>query len=153
MKKLLKCLCWIADDSVVKRRKKMRLSPARRSLAITCVVQLFAPFATSKGCLTTRLLLPLWVMCGRRPFGKAFLMFMHIGRVQSCVRPVYVALIAAGPNAIRRSGPNQKHALVVRPDPNGFSRSSVRPILHYITFTLPNYCIRSTSCVLFGGNR
>jgi hypothetical protein len=26
----------------------------------------------------------------------------------------------------------------MRLDPNGFSQSSVQPILHYITFTLPN---------------
>jgi len=26
----------------------------------------------------------------------------------------------------------------MRLDPNGFSQSSVRPILHYITFTLPS---------------
>ena len=69
---------------------------------------------------------------------RVILTLMQVGRVQSCVRPVDAADMAAGPNAIRRSGPNQKHALVVRPDPNGFSRPLVRPILHYITFTLPN---------------
>ena len=64
----------------------------------------------------------------------------------------YVALIAAGPNAIRRSGPNQKHAFVIRLDPNGFSRSSARPILHYITLTLPNSQIQLISYVLFCWN-
>ncbi len=60
---------------------------------------------------------------------------MQFGRMQSCVRPVCAAYFAAGPNAIRGSGPKQKHALVVRPDPNGFSRPSV----------LDRFCITSQS--------
>ncbi len=72
------------------------------------------------------------------PLARVNLTFVQIGRVQSCVRPVDAAYVAAGPNAIRGSGPNHKRALVKRPDPNGFSRPSVRPILHYLTFTLPN---------------
>ena len=66
------------------------------------------------------------------------LMLVQIGRVRSCVRPVDAAYMAAGRNAIRGSGPNQVRGLVMRPDPNGFSRSSVRPILHYLTITPPN---------------
>ena len=72
------------------------------------------------------------------PLARVNLTFVQIGRVQSCVRPVNAAYVAAGPNAIRGSGPNHKRALVKRPDPNGFSRPSVRPILHYVTFTPPN---------------
>jgi hypothetical protein len=55
-------------------------------------------------------LLPLWVTCGRRP-GKNFLTFCSIGRVRSRVRPVTAAGMAAGPNALRGSGPNRKLAL------------------------------------------
>src|SRR6202045_5316545 len=51
----------------------------------------------------------LWVTCGRRP-GKNFLTFCSIGRVRSRVRPVTAAGMAAGPNALRGSGPNRKHA-------------------------------------------
>src|SRR5262245_10585591 len=35
---------------------------------------------------------------------------ISIGRVRSCVRPVDAARLAAGPNALRGSGPNRKHA-------------------------------------------
>ena len=52
---------------------------------------------------------PLWVMCGRR-LGKNFLTLRSIGRVRSCVRPVDAARLAAGPNALRGSGPNRSHA-------------------------------------------
>src|SRR5262249_19556012 len=53
---------------------------------------------------------PLWVMCGRRRLGKNFLSCCSIGRVRSCVRPVLCGGEAAGHNALRGSGPNQKHA-------------------------------------------
>jgi hypothetical protein len=53
---------------------------------------------------------PLRVTCGRRP-GKNFLTFCSIGRVRSRVRPVDAAGMAAGPNALRGSGPKQKRAL------------------------------------------
>ena len=52
----------------------------------------------------------LRVTCGRRP-GKNFLTFCSIGRVRSRVRPVDAAGVAAGPNALRGSGPKQKDAL------------------------------------------
>src|ERR1700746_3209341 len=52
----------------------------------------------------------LRVTCGRRP-GKNFLTFCSIGRVRSRVRPVDAAGVAAGPNALRGSGPNRSHAL------------------------------------------
>src|SRR5262245_35170184 len=52
----------------------------------------------------------LWVMCGRRRLGKNFLSCCSIGRVRSCVRPVLCGGEAAGHNALRGSGPNQKHA-------------------------------------------
>jgi hypothetical protein len=54
--------------------------------------------------------LPLWVTCGRRP-GKNFLTLCSIGRVRSRVRPVDAAGMAAGPNALRGSGPKQNRAL------------------------------------------
>ena len=56
---------------------------------------------------------PLWVTCGRRP-GKNFLTCCSIGRVRSRVRPVDAARVAAGPNALRGSGPNRFHALGMR---------------------------------------
>jgi predicted PurR-regulated permease PerM len=49
---------------------------------------------------------PGWVTCGRR-LGKNFLTFCSIGRVRSRVRPVCAADVAAGPNALRGSGPNR----------------------------------------------
>jgi hypothetical protein len=51
----------------------------------------------------------LWVTCGRRP-GKSYFDVLQIGRVRSRVRPVDAAGLAAGPNALRGSGPNRKHA-------------------------------------------
>src|SRR5262249_13562581 len=51
-----------------------------------------------------------WGMCGRRRLGKNFLSCCSIGRVRSCVRPVLCGGEAAGHNALRGSGPNQKHA-------------------------------------------
>src|SRR6266478_2108504 len=53
---------------------------------------------------------PLRVTCGRRP-GENFLTLCSIGRVRSRVRPVDAAGVAAGPNALRGSGPKQKRAL------------------------------------------
>src|SRR6266478_7855909 len=53
---------------------------------------------------------PLRVTCGRRP-GKNFLTLCSIGRVRSRVRPVDAAGVAAGPNALRGSGPKQSRAL------------------------------------------
>src|SRR6202047_3814455 len=82
-------------------------------------------------------LLPLWVTCGRRP-GKTLLTFCSIGRVRSRVRPVDAAGMAAGPNALRGSGPKQKGALWYRcVDPSGFSRSPERPYLHYVVMPSP----------------
>src|SRR5262245_38998054 len=45
-----------------------------------------------------------------RRLGKNFLSCCSIGRVRSCVRPVLCGGEAAGHNALRGSGPNQKHA-------------------------------------------
>jgi hypothetical protein len=64
----------------------------------------------------------LWVTCGRR-LGKDFLTLLQIGLVRSRVRPVCAARVAAGPNAVRGSGPNPSHAfkdaltLAGSPDP------------------------------------
>src|SRR5262249_9935790 len=52
----------------------------------------------------------VWVMCGRRRLGKNFLSCCSIGRGRSCGRPVLCGGEAAGHNALRGSGPNQKHA-------------------------------------------
>jgi hypothetical protein len=49
--------------------------------------------------------------CGRRP-GKNFLTFCSIGRVRLRIRPVCAAGMAAGPNALRGSGPKQSGALL-----------------------------------------
>ena len=40
--------------------------------------------------------------------------FQRAGRVQPCIRPLNAAAVAAGPDVIRGSGPNQKHALKSR---------------------------------------
>ena len=78
-----------------------------------------------------------WVTCGRRP-GKNFLTFCSIGQVRSRVRPVGAAGMAAGPNALRGSGPKQNGALVKAcVDPSGLSRSPERPYLHYIVMPSP----------------
>jgi hypothetical protein len=61
-----------------------------------------------------------------------------IGRVRSRVRPVDAAGVAAGPNALRGSGPKQKHALSSRcVDPSGLSRSPEQPYLHYAVMPSP----------------
>jgi len=52
-----------------------------------------------------------WVMCGRRPWVKgSFGCQLAVG-CKSCVRPVCAAHMAAGPDVIRGSGPNQTLAL------------------------------------------
>src|SRR5262249_16536893 len=55
-----------------------------------------------------------WLALGRgvhrSRLGKNFLSCCSIGRVRSCVRPVLCGGEAAGHNALRGSGPNQKHA-------------------------------------------
>src|SRR5262249_48710025 len=59
------------------------------------------------------------------------------GRVRSCIRPVVAAALAAGHDVIRKSGPNQKHALVRRVAHNGLpdQRSTVS---HHVVFTPAN---------------
>lgn len=53
-------------------------------------------------------------MCGRLRVGKGFLTEMHRWSVLPCVLPVCAALdMAAGPNALRGSGPCQKHAVAM----------------------------------------
>jgi transposase len=42
------------------------------------------------------------------------LTFQRAGRVQPCIRPLSTAAVAAGPDVIRGSGPNQKHAFLPR---------------------------------------
>ena len=51
-------------------------------------------------------------LCGRPPPRKDFLRCRGpLGRVQTCVRPVEAARTAAGPDAIRESGPYQLRGL------------------------------------------
>src|SRR5262245_29531778 len=59
------------------------------------------------------------------------------GRVRSCIRPVVAAALATGHDVIRKSGPNQKHALVSRVAHNGLpdQRSTVS---HHVVFTPAN---------------
>jgi len=58
--------------------------------------------------------------------------------VRSRVRPVGAAGLAAGPNALRGSGPKQNGALWKWcVDPSGFSRSPERPYLHYVVMPSP----------------
>ena len=52
-----------------------------------------------------------WGHVWTAPLGKNFLTFCSIGRVRSRVRPVDAAGVAAGPNALRGSGPNRSHGL------------------------------------------
>src|SRR5216684_2820662 len=56
----------------------------------------------------------------------------------SRVRPVDAAGVAAGPNALRGSGPKQSRALSKKcVDPNGLCRSPERPYLHYVVMPSP----------------
>jgi hypothetical protein len=52
----------------------------------------------------------LSAMCGRLRVGKSFLHVLQPWSVQPCVRPLSAAHEAAGHNALRGSGPGQKHA-------------------------------------------
>src|ERR1019366_3555673 len=58
------------------------------------------------------------------------LAFQRSVRVQPCIRPLNAAVVAAGPDVIRRSGRKQKHALKYRVALNGFSRSTVSTVSH-----------------------
>jgi len=66
-------------------------------------------FATEKADIAHKNLGPLRAMCGRLRVGKDFFTSQHWS-VQPCVRPVSAAHRAAGHNALRGSGPGQKHA-------------------------------------------
>ena len=77
-------------------------------LAISCWGSLSGSSLGARTVVQTRR--SAWVTCGRRP-GKNFLTFCSIGRVRSRVRPVDAAGVAAGPNALRGSGPQQNGAL------------------------------------------
>lgn len=62
--------------------------------------------------LPTRCPMALRVTCGRR-LGKCFLTLVQHWSVRSRVRPVDAALVTAGPNALRGSGPNRLGAIEV----------------------------------------
>jgi hypothetical protein len=49
-------------------------------------------------------------MCGRLRIGKSFLHVLQDWSVQPCVRPLSAVHMTAGHNALRGSGPDQKHA-------------------------------------------
>ena len=49
-------------------------------------------------------------MCGRLRVGKSFLHVLQDWSVQPCVRPLGAVHMTAGHNALRGSGPDQKHA-------------------------------------------
>jgi hypothetical protein len=49
-------------------------------------------------------------MCGRLRVGKSFFHVLQAWSVQPCVRPVDAVHMTAGHNALRGSGPDQKHA-------------------------------------------
>src|SRR6516164_9445228 len=97
-------------------------------------------------CITANLAAqcPLWVMCGRRLIDKSFLTLMQYWSVRSCVRPVDAARMAAGPNALRGSDPNRKHAFkdamtqAGSPDPRNdrFCITSLCPRQFLMTFCL-----------------
>ena len=53
---------------------------------------------------------PLCAMCGRLRVGKNFLHVLQHWSVQPCVRPLGAVHMTAGHNALRGSGPDQKHA-------------------------------------------
>src|SRR5262249_46599355 len=90
-------------------------------------------------------------MCGRLPVGKAFL-HGAAGRLRPCVRPIHAVHMTAGHNALRGSGPGQKHAfddamaLVGCPDRRidrlcitccSPSQPHITPIAGVIAFTPP----------------
>jgi hypothetical protein len=90
-------------------------------------------------------------MCGRLPVGKAFL-HGAAGRLRPCVRPIHAVHLTAGHNALRGSGPGQKHAfddamaLVGCPDRRidrlcitccSPSQPHITPIAGVIAFTPP----------------
>ena len=49
-------------------------------------------------------------MCGRLRVGKSFFYVLQHWSVQPCVRPLGAVHMTAGHNALRGSGPGQKHA-------------------------------------------
>jgi hypothetical protein len=53
---------------------------------------------------------PKSAMCGRLRVGKSFLHVLQDWSVQPCVRPSDAVHMTAGHNALRGSGPDQKHA-------------------------------------------
>jgi hypothetical protein len=61
--------------------------------------------------------------------------WMSVG-VHSCVRPVDAAGLAAGPDAVRGSAPNQFVALKRRMRHCGLVQSPVRPVRHHTIITL-----------------
>jgi hypothetical protein len=88
------------------------------------------------------------VMYGRRPPCKRNLTFLRYDRVRSCIRPVAAAVMAAGHDVIRGSGPNQGAALFNRMALHGFSQSNGSTVSHHVVFT-PAIRERYAHMVLF----
>ena len=57
--------------------------------------------------------------------------------VQPCVRPIDAAGVAAGPNALRGSCSNRKHAFEYALTQAGSPRAPQRPCLHYVVMPSP----------------
>ena len=83
-------------------------------------------------------------MCGRPRVVKGFDLFRTAWSELPCVRPVDAALfMAAGHNALRRSGPGQQHALFRRNGTSGLSRSVGRLAwVRYSISALSNLVVR-----------
>ena len=62
------------------------------------------------------------------PAGQGFFGFQLAVGCKSCVRPVCAVLMTAGPDVIRRSGPNQTLARDSARPSSGFSRFPVQPV-------------------------
>jgi len=83
---------------------------------------------------------PKRVPCGRRPGKNFFDVLQHWSGAVTCPACLMRQGVAAGPNALRGSGPKQKRALKkMCVDPSGFSRSPERPNLHYAVMPSPIY--------------
>ncbi len=81
------------------------------------------------------------------PCWQGFFSMSHCWSELPCVRPVDAALfMAAGHNALRRSGPGQNHALMRRNGTNGLSRSVGRLAwVRYSIIALSNLGARGSS--------
>src|SRR5215471_21614956 len=89
---------------------------------------------------------PSTSVCGRRRLGKNFLSCCSIGRVRSCGRPVLCGGEAAGHNALRGSGPNQKHAFKDALTQTGFPDPRIDLVC--ITSSCPRQFLQTSNAVV-----